>query len=107
MNFETQLELAETQWHDAQLCRLSYSLAGKSAEAVLELRLYATPDVPDRHVRVWRFLDVHDLLLTANGPELQSYHDFGHVIRHGSMSPSVSTSMCISAAATFASGLTA
>jgi hypothetical protein len=31
MNFETRLEFAETQWHDAQLCRLSYILAGDAA----------------------------------------------------------------------------
>jgi hypothetical protein len=81
MSFETQLELAETQWHDAQLCRLSYILSGDAAEAVLELQLYATPRARDRHVRVWRFLNVHDLVLSANGPELQSHHGPGHVIQ--------------------------
>src|SRR5688572_11169071 len=81
MNFETRLELAETQWHDAQLCRLTYTLTGDSAEAVLELHLYATPHARDRHVRVWRFLNVRDLVLSANGPELQSHHGAGHVIQ--------------------------
>jgi hypothetical protein len=81
MNFEKQLELAETQWHDAQLCRLSYSLSDDAAEAVLELKLYANPHVRDRHVRMWRFLNVHDLVLSANGPELESHHGAGHVIQ--------------------------
>jgi hypothetical protein len=81
MNFETRLELAETQWHDAQLCRLTYTLTGDSAEAVLELHLYATPHARDRHVRVWRFLNVRDLVLSANGAELQSHHGAGHVIQ--------------------------
>jgi hypothetical protein len=81
MNLETRLELTATQWHDAQLCRLSYLPGGDAAEAVLELQLYATWDVPDRHVRVWRFLNVHDLVLTANGPELQEHHGAGHVIQ--------------------------
>lgn len=81
MSFEQQLELTETQWHDARLCRLSYSLSDDAAEAVLELQLYATPHVRDRHVRMWRFVDVHDLVLSANGPELQSHHGAGHVIQ--------------------------
>jgi hypothetical protein len=40
MNFETHLELTQTQWHDAQLCRLSDFPGGDAAEAVLELQLY-------------------------------------------------------------------
>ena len=81
MNFETHLELTETQWHDARLRRLSYFPGRDAAEAVLELQLYATRQVPDRHVRVWRFLNVHDLVLSANGPELQEHHDAGQVIQ--------------------------
>src|SRR5690348_8664240 len=81
MNVEARLELTETQWHDAQLRRVSYSLAGDAAEVVLELDLYATPNVRDRHVRAWRFLNVHDLVLSANGPELQSHHGPGNVIQ--------------------------
>lgn len=81
MDFETRLELTETHWHDAQLCRLSYLLTDDGAEAVLELQLFATPQARDRHVRVWRFVNVHDLVLSANGPELQSHHGAGHVIQ--------------------------
>jgi hypothetical protein len=82
MNVETRLQLTETQWHDAQLCRLSCFLGDDTAaDVVLELQLYATPDARDRHVRAWRFLNVHDLVLSANGPELQSHHDAGNVIQ--------------------------
>lgn len=52
-----------------------------AAEAVLELHLFSTPHARDRHVRVWRFLNVRDLVLSANGPELQSHHAAGHVIQ--------------------------
>ncbi len=45
------------------------------------IALVRHPDVRDRHVRVWRFLNVRDLVLSANGPELQEHHGAGHVIQ--------------------------
>jgi hypothetical protein len=107
MNFETRLELAETQWHDAQLCRLSYILAGDAAEAVLELHLYATPHERDRHVRVWRFLNVRDLVLSANGPELQSHHGAGHVDPFGDAQNALRDESAASVAAEASKAMTA
>lgn len=81
MNIAAGLELGETQWHDARLRRLAYSIAGATAEVVLEMEVYANREVRERHSLCIRAIDVQEFVLCAKGSELREQFGAGNVIQ--------------------------